>query len=153
MKVELTQAQADFIESFKVKDKIFGDEKVEIGRNLPTWASNALYHISRFGYGFGMTDRNSKDVSNQFNNPDHYKEFCHDSKTLLISAVINGYTVKKECFVMYMEFTDNEDKRKKRRLYYGSDHHVTDSGTATVFPAFGVSEEELMKQGWEKEVL
>lgn len=153
MKVELTQAQANFIESFKGKDKLFNDEKVEIGEDLPLWASNAIYNISRFGYGFGIKDGNGEEVSSQYENPDHYEEFEHNTKALLISAVINGYTVKKEHFVMYMEFTDNEDESKKRRLYYGSNHHVTDSGTATVFPTYGISEGKLMAEGWKKEVL
>ena len=153
MKVELTQAQADFIESFKEKDAMTGTTKVEIGENLPLWASDAIYNISRFGFGFPMTDGKSEDVSSQFENPNHYEEFNHNSKALLISAVINGYTVKKEHFVMYMDFTDNEDGTKKRRLYYGSDHHVTDSGTATVFPTYGIPAEKLMEQGWKKEVL
>ena len=153
MKVELTQAQADFIESFKKDDKLFSEFKVEIGENLPLWASDAIYNISRFGYGFPMTDGKGEDVSSQFENPDRCEEFNHTSKALLISAVINGYTVKKEHFVMYMDFTDSEDEREKRRLYYGSDHHVTDSGTATVFPTYGIPAEKLMAEGWRKEVL
>ena len=96
MKVELTQAQAEFIESFKEKDKLFNDEKVEIGEALPFWASNAIYNISRFGFGFGITDGNKKEVSSQYFNPDHHEEFKHDSKALLISAVINGYTIKHD---------------------------------------------------------
>jgi hypothetical protein len=153
MKVELTQAQADFIESFKRDGYPDNDEKVEIGKEFPSWASTAIYNISRFGYGFPMTDGKSEEVSSSFLNPDHYEEFNHDSKALLISGVINGYTVKKERFVMYLDFTDNTVSRAKRRLYYGSDHHVTDKGTATVFPTFGVSEETLMAEGWRKEVL
>ena len=119
MKVELTQAQAEFIESFKGKDFIEKDEEVEIGENLPLWASNAIYNISRFGYGCGMANGNNEEVSGSYENPDHYKEFSHDSKALLISAVINGYKKKKEHFVMYLDFTDNKDGREKRRLYYG----------------------------------
>ena len=153
MKVELTQAQADFIESFKKDDKLFSEFKVEIGKNLPLWASNAIYNISRFGYGYAMVDGRSEEVSGSYENPDHYKEFSHDSKALLISAVINGYTFKKEHFVMYLDFTDNKNKGEKRRLYYGSDHHVTNKETATVFPTFGVSEDALMAEGWKKEVI
>lgn len=152
MKVELTQAQAEFIESFKKNDEMTETTKVEIGKNLPLWASNAIYNISRFGYGFPMTDGKSEEVSSSFLNPDHYEEFNHDSKALLISAVINGYTVKQKCFVMYLDFTDNKNNREKRRLYYGSDHHVTNKVTATVFPTYGISEEALMAEGWKKEV-
>lgn len=153
MKVELTQAQAEFIESFKGKDQIFKDAEVKIGENLPFWATTAIYNISRFGYGHGMVDGDGKEVSRQTENPDHYEEFKQKSKALLISAVINGYTVKKEDFVLYIEFEDNTDKSEERRLYYGAGYHVTDKHTATVFPTFGVPPEKLMEQGWKKEVL
>ena len=152
MKVELTQAQANFIESFKEKDKLFNDEKVEIGESLPLWASHAIYNISRFGYGFGIKDGNGEEVSSHYENPDHYEEFNHDSKTLLISAVINGYTVKQEEFVLYIEFEDNAEALGKRRLYYGVGDHVTKKQTATIFPCQR-DYEKLIEQGWKKEVL
>lgn len=153
MKVELTQAQAEFIESFKEKDAMTGTTKVEVGESLPLWASNAIYNVSRFGYGYGMKDGKSEEVSSEYENPDHHKEFKHDSKALLISAVINGYTVKKEDFVLYIEFEDNVKSHSKRRLYYGAGDHVTNKNTATVFPTFGIPPEKLIEQGWKKEVL
>lgn len=152
MKVELTQAQADFIESFKGKYPISKDGKVEIGKSMPFWASTAIYNISRFGFGYGMANGNNEEVSSKYFNPDHHEEFKHNSKALLISAVINGYTVKQDEFVLYIEFEDNAEEYSKRRLYYGAGDYVTEKQTATIFPCF-VDHKKLMEQGWKKEVL
>ena len=91
MVVKLTQAQADYLETF-------GEDK-----------SRAFYYISRWGWGHFLKDGNGKDYDFRVNEP-----FNTDDKEKMLLAVINGYEVDVPEFV----FFNFSDITGIKRLYY-----------------------------------
>lgn len=91
MKIKLTQKQHDFIQTF-------GSLENETNKK------RALYHISRWGFGYPLQDGNNKMVG-YFNISEQLK---------MIEAVINGYEIKVIKFVFY-NFADGSGATP---LYY-----------------------------------
>lgn len=76
-KVKVSEEEAKFLETF--------DFNCEID------VTTALYHVSRVGYGYYLTDNNDiklKDLSEEF------KEL--ENRKRLIKAILDGYEVEKE---------------------------------------------------------
>ena len=91
MVVKLTQKQAEFLSTF-------GDFEDEENKR------KALYHITRFGWGYNLTDGDDL-KSGAFENSDKLK---------MVEAVINGYEVIEPKFKFY-NFSDRTDSTP---LYY-----------------------------------
>ena len=83
MVVKLTQKQAEFLSTF-------GDFEDEENKR------KALYHITRFGWGYNLTDGDDL-KSGAFENSDKLK---------MVEAVINGYEVIEPKFKFY-NFSDS----------------------------------------------
>lgn len=152
-KIILTKKQAEFIEGFKKKYRFGNEDKVEIDKILPTWASQALHNLMQFGFGKGLEDANGKEASNDFY--DKEDDFNHNKLPLLIEAVMHGYEVEKGKNVfLYIEFYDNGQK-DVRKLYYGAGAHVTTKVSASPFNLnfknYKERVEELKAQGWKVE--
>lgn len=92
MVVKLTQEQADYLGTF-------GDFEDEVNKR------KALYHITRFGWGYNLTDG------------DDYKSeaFVKSDKLKMVEAVINGYEVIFEPKFKFYNFSDRTDSTP---LYY-----------------------------------
>ena len=76
-KVKVSQEEAKFLETFNLNHRID--------------VATALYHVSRVGWGYYLTDNNDielKDLSEEF------KEL--ENRKRLIKAILNGYEVEKE---------------------------------------------------------
>ena len=82
MVVKLTQAQADYLETF-------GEEK-----------SRAFYYISRWGFGILLSDGNGKVYEH-----DEEKPFEQDEDEKMLNALINGYEVIEPKYRFY-NFSD-----------------------------------------------
>ena len=84
MVVKLTQKQAEFLSTF-------GDFEDEENKR------KALYHITRFGWGYNLTDG------------DDYKSeaFVKSDKLKMVEAVINGYEVIFEPKFKFYNFSDS----------------------------------------------
>lgn len=155
-KVTITKEQAEFIEGFKQEHYFENDEKVEIGKELPMWAGQALHNLMQFGFGSGLVDANDNEVSDDDFDTDG--NFQHDQVPKLIEAIINGYEIEKDkTVVLFMEFGDLEKNGEyaERKLYYGAGIHTTTKFWATNYD-LGIKREsekveELKKQGWEVE--
>ena len=91
MVVKLTQKQAEFLSTF-------GDFEDEENKR------KALYHITRFGWGYNLTDGDDL-KSGAFGNSDKLK---------MVEAVINGYEVFEPKFKFY-NFSDSSGTTP---LYY-----------------------------------
>ena len=89
--VELTQEQANYLETF-------GNLEDEVNKKL------ALYHITRFGWGYNLTDGDDL-KSGAFECSEQLK---------MIEAVINGYEVFEPKFKFY-NFSDSSGTTP---LYY-----------------------------------
>ena len=81
--VELTQEQANYLETF-------GNIEDEVNKKL------ALHHITRFGWGYNLTDGNDC-KSGAFEKSDKLK---------MVEAVINGYEVIYEPKFKFYNFSD-----------------------------------------------
>ena len=81
--VELTQEQANYLETF-------GNLEDEVDKKL------ALYHITRFGWGYNLTDGDDL-KSGAFENSDKLK---------MVEAVINGYELIESKYKFY-NFSDS----------------------------------------------
>ena len=84
MVVKLTQKQAEFLSTF-------GDFEDEENKR------KALYHITRFGWGYNLTDGDDL-KSGAFENSDKLK---------MVEAVINGYEVIYEPKFKFYNFSDS----------------------------------------------
>ena len=76
-KVKVSEEEAKFLETFNLNHKID--------------VTTALYHVSRVGWGYHLTDNNDielKDLSEEF------KEL--ENRKRLIKAILDGYEVEKE---------------------------------------------------------
>lgn len=152
-KIILTKKQAEFIEGFK--NLGYGNEEVEVTKELPTWASHALHNLMQYGFGSGLNDVHGKKLSDDLY--DKEQDFQHDKVPLLIEAVMHGYEVKEENVVLFIEFSDHEKREfsGKRKLYYGDRIKTTRRATATWYDLSIKSEaeqvEELKAQGWKVE--
>lgn len=148
-KIIITKKQAEFIEGFK--ELACGNEKVEISKKLPTWASYALHNLMQFGFGSGLNDVHGKKLSDDFY--DKEGDFQHDQVPLLIEAVMHGYEVEKDV-ILYIEFGE-KGMLERRKLYYGTGIHVTNKSSASPFNLNVKSEKErvveLKEQGWKVE--
>ena len=91
MVVKLTQEQDRFI-------KTFGDFEDEHNKR------KALYHITRFGWGYNLTD--GDDCKSE--------AFVKSDKLKMVEAIINGYEVFEPKFKFY-NFSDRTDSTP---LYY-----------------------------------
>ena len=89
--VELKQEQANYLETF-------GNLEDEVNKKL------ALYYITRFGYGYNLTD-GDKCTSSAFECSEQLK---------MVEAVINGYEVFEPKFKFY-NFSDSSGTTP---LYY-----------------------------------
>ena len=92
MVVKLTQEQADYLGTF-------GDFEDEANKR------KALYHITRFGWGYNLTDG------------DDYKSeaFVKSDKLKMVEAVINGYKVIYEPKFRFYNFSNRSESTP---LYY-----------------------------------
>ena len=91
MVVKLTQAQAEFLGTFgSLEDE---DNK-----------RKALYHITRFGWGYNLTDGDDCKSG----------AFIKSDKLKMVEAVINGYVVIEHKF----KFHTFSDVSSIKRLYY-----------------------------------
>lgn len=155
-KVTITKEQANFIEGFKKEHYFDNDDKVEIGKELPMWAGQALHNLMQFGFGKGLEDANGTEMSDDDFDTDG--NFQHNQVPKLIEAIINGYEVEKDKIVaLFIEFSDTENRKKSedRKLYYGSGIHTTTKFSASHYD-LGIEweaeeVEKLKKQGWEVE--
>ena len=91
MVVKLTQKQAEFLSTF-------GDFEDEENKK------RAIYHITRFGWGYNLTDGDDL-KSGAFENSDKLK---------MVEAVINGYEIAEPKFKFY-NFSDSSGTTP---LYY-----------------------------------
>ena len=92
MVVKLTQTQAEFLGTFgSLEDE---DNK-----------RKALYHITRFGWGYNLTD--GDDCKS--------RAFEKSDKLKMVEAVINGYEVIYEPKFKFYNFSDRTDSTP---LYY-----------------------------------
>ena len=82
--VKLTQEQADFLKSFRNYKKL------------------ALYHISRWGFGYDLKDGNEKVYVANEETP-----FTFDEKEKMLNAIINGYEVIFEPKFKFYNFSDS----------------------------------------------
>ena len=76
-KVKVSEEEAKFLETFDF--------------NCESDVTTALYHVSRVGYGYYLTDNNDielKDLSEEFRELENRKR--------LIKAILDGYEVEKE---------------------------------------------------------
>ena len=90
--VELTQEQANYLETF-------GNLEDEVNKKL------ALYHITRFGWGYNLTDGDDCES----------RAFEKSDKLKMVEAVINGYEVIYEPKFKFYNFSDRTDSTP---LYY-----------------------------------
>lgn len=88
----ITKAQADFIETFN------GNE------------IKAVHYVSRWGWGHFLTDGQGHEYESE-----DIKPFSIDDKLEIINAIINGYEVKKEEWVLATEVYVND---KRTTVYY-----------------------------------
>ncbi|ASZ71089.1 hypothetical protein 05601_47 [Lactococcus phage 05601] len=91
MVVKLTQKQDDYLKTFKYDKKL------------------ALYHISRWGFGYKLKDGNEKVYVDNEEPP-----FAYDEKEKMLNALINGY----EVVVTKFKFHTFSDISGLNRLYY-----------------------------------
>lgn len=91
MVVKITQKQADYLGTF-------GSLEDEINKK------RALYHITRFGYGYNLTDGDKCKSS----------AFEHSEQLKMVEAVINGY----EVIVPKYKFYNFSDSSGTTPLYY-----------------------------------
>ena len=90
MVVKLTQKQADYLETFKEKER-------------------AIHYISRWGWSYPLLDGNGKVYGKSEKEP-----FKQDEKLKMFEAIINGYEVIEPKFKFY----NFSDVSKLNRLYY-----------------------------------
>ena len=90
MVVKLTQKQADYLETFKEKER-------------------AIHYISRWGWSYPLLDGNGKVYGELEKEP-----FEQDEKLKMFEAVINGYEVIEPKFRFY----NFSDVSRLNRLYY-----------------------------------
>lgn len=152
-KIILTKAQAEFIEGFKKKFPWDDDKTVEIAEILPSWASQVLHNLMRFGFGKGLENANGKEVSSDLY--DQYGDFQHEQVPLLIEAIMHGYEVEKDKnAILYIEFSE-KGMLERRKLYYGTNINVTNMDSASRFDLNIKHEKEqvekLKAQGWKVE--
>ena len=84
MVVKLTQKQAEFLSTF-------GDFEDEENKR------KALYHITRFGWGYNLTDGDDCES----------RAFEKSDKLKMVEAVINGYEVIFEPKFKFYNFSDS----------------------------------------------
>lgn len=84
MVVKLTQEQADYLGTF-------GDFEDELNKR------KALYHITRFGWGYNLTDGDDCES----------RAFEKSDKLKMVEAVINGYEVIFEPKFKFYNFSDS----------------------------------------------
>ena len=92
MVVKLTQKQAEFLSTF-------GDFEDEENKR------KALYHITRFGWGYNLTDGDDCES----------RAFEKSDKLKMVEAVINGYEVIYEPKFKFYNFSDRSGSTP---LYY-----------------------------------
>jgi len=90
MVVKLTQKQADYLETFKEKER-------------------AIHYISRWGWSYPLLDGNGKVYGELEKEP-----FEQDEKLKMFEAIINGYEVIEPKFRFY----NFSDVSRLNRLYY-----------------------------------
>ena len=90
MVVKLTQKQADYLETFKEKERV-------------------IHYISRWGWSYPLLDGNGKVYGELEKEP-----FEQDEKLKMFEAVINGYEVIEPKFRFY----NFSDVSRLNRLYY-----------------------------------
>ena len=99
MVVKLTQEQADYLGTF-------GDLEDELNKR------KALYHITRFGWGYNLTDGDDCES----------EAFIKSDKLKMVEAVINGYEV---IFEPKFKFYNFSDKTRFAPLYYAGEEELT----------------------------
>ena len=99
MVVKLTQEQADYLGTF-------GDFEDELNKR------KALYHITRFGWGYNLTDGDDCES----------EAFIKSDKLKMVEAVINGYEV---IFEPKFKFYNFSDKTRFAPLYYAGEEELT----------------------------
>lgn len=151
-KIIITKEQSKFIEGFKKPWYMNNEETVEIAKELPMWAGQALHNLMQFGFGYPLLDANDKEVSDDENDPE--ENFQHDQVPILIEAIMHGYEIEKEKVVLFIEFHD-AGHEGDRKLYYGAGTHVTNKFSATEYDLNVEWEakkvEELKAKGWKVE--
>lgn len=104
--IKLTQEQHEFIKTFYIGSRAV--DKIN--------KAKAIHNISRWGFGFSLTDGNGKEYS--FFRPDGetllQAPFNQDERFKIIDAIINGYEVIKKRYHLYArpynEVTDQIEK-------------------------------------------
>ena len=126
--VELKQEQANYLETF-------GNLEDEANKKL------ALYHITRFGWGYNLTDGDDL-KSGAFENSDKLK---------MVEAVINGYELIESKYKFY-NFSDSSGETA---LYYaGQSRQLTKSEQSALEVKEGSEEyKALLALGFVKEVI
>ena len=126
MVVKLTQKQAEFLSTF-------GDFEDEENKR------KALYHITRFGWGYNLTDGDDL-KSGAFENSDKLK---------MVEAVINGYELIESKYKFY-NFSDSSGETA---LYYaGQSRQLTKSEQSALEVKEGSEEyKALITLGFVKE--
>lgn len=151
-KVTITKEQANFIEGFKKPYYFDNDVKVEINKELPMWAGQALHNLMQFGFGYRLIDADDKTVSDD--DFDTEGNFQHDQVPKLIEAIMHDYEVERKRVVLYIMFYE-KGYSEYRKLYYGSGINVTNKNSANEYDLSVEWEakkvEELKEQGWEVE--
>lgn len=138
-KVKVSEEEAKFLETFDF--------------NCESDVITALYHVSRVGYGYYLTDNNDielKDLSEEFRELENRKR--------LIKAILDGYEVEKEKrYVVKIKATGqclgkyyiNNEILSPRFIYTGRNadaftrKELKEAGFGWVFDCEGVEIEEV----------
>ena len=129
MVVKLTQTQAEFLGTFGSLEDEHNKRK-------------ALYHITRFGWGYNLTDGDDCES----------RAFEKSDKLKMVEAVINGYEVIYEPKFKFYNFSDSSGETA---LYYaGQSRQLTKSEQSALEVKEGSEEyKALLALGFVKEVI
>ena len=129
MVVKLTQKQAEFLGTFGSLEDEHNKRK-------------ALYHITRFGWGYNLTDGDDCES----------RAFEKSDKLKMVEAVINGYEVIYEPKFKFYNFSDSSGETA---LYYaGQSRQLTKSEQSALEVKEGSEEyKALLALGFVKEVI
>lgn len=135
-KVVLTKAQAKFLESFS---------------GQVTSESEALFHIARFGWEYGLMDGCGKCYSTDF---DEYHRLAngledYEFKELMIRAIIDGYTVEEPLGVLLVDLPGESAWKYNfldSKSFYGFSISYTDNYATVKDCAHKITESEAKEK-------
>lgn len=108
--IKLTQEQHEFIQTFNIG--------VQTDRDLIDKAK-AIHNISRWGFGFPLTDGNEQEYSFLYPSGGEVKKapFKQNERFKIIDAIINGYEVIEARYHLFSQ-PYNEDTDQIEKVYF-----------------------------------